>query len=634
MFYIIKYKMKKVLFGIFPILLLFSNGTLAQENTHIEYDNINGNITVYSENFEYWITIQDKNVWAENVWDFWLYFQRWNNYGNTWESETTTGLLEYNSSYDNNWYNWEIKSYIKVGENAQLDIWTGWNHYDNLRGWGKDKNNAENIVKWYDTINHKVINAEWRRWPCESWYHVPSAWEWHELMILYFKSIWAYSELLTQNDPIFSRAKRYQNWEYWQNFAADMRLPYAWVRTNWSGYDNNIHWYYRSSSPWGNYETQARRLRIQNTWKIDPSSWRWRAHGQSIRCFKNQYIPKTYDITFKDKNTNETINVVNIEVWWTITEEMLPTAPIWHRYEYYDTDNNEITDTIQTITINNDTTIYVKKIINNYTITFNTDGWSEIQPITQEYWTTITPPTPPTKQGYLFKWWSPSLPLTMPAENITIKALWLQENSWASWWWGKVNNNAKENENNKEENIQNNTEEENNNTDTTKQEDDNKFSQEFIQAYNFAFENWITTVSPINKANLEWKLTRIAMAKMLSQYAINVLWMEPDTNRNNKFNDVTDDLDARYNNGVTLAYQLWIMWINMPKNNFRPDDEVTRAEFWTALSRLLFKTEDWKDYYYTTHLNKLMETGIITNNDPKLKELRWYVMIMLMRSKN
>ncbi|MBR7036457.1 S-layer homology domain-containing protein [bacterium] len=30
----------------------------------------------------------------------------------------------------------------------------------------------------------------------------------------------------------------------------------------------------------------------------------------------------------------------------------------------------------------------------------------------------------------------------------------------------------------------------------------------------------------------------------------------------------------------------------MPDNNFRPNDEVTRAEFATALSRMLYHTSD------------------------------------------
>ena len=152
------------------------------------------------------------------------------------------------------------------------------------------------------------------------------------------------------------------------------------------------------------------------------------------------------------------------------------------------------------------------------------------------------------------------------------------------------------------------------------------------KAYEFAYKHGITTMPTIEEADMEGSLTRIAMAKMLSQYAMNVLWQKPANIIVPKFNDVSDKMNAEYNNAVTLAYQLWIMWINMPKNKFRPNDLVTRAEFATALSRMLYKIADWTDKYYSTHLAKLMEEKIITNDDPMMKELRGYVMIMLMRS--
>ena len=162
---------------------------------------------------------------------------------------------------------------------------------------------------------------------------------------------------------------------------------------------------------------------------------------------------------------------------------------------------------------------------------------------------------------------------------------------------------------------------------------DSKYSQEMIDAYNWAFKNGITTMPSIDEADMEGGLTRIAMAKMLSQYAINILGKTPDTSKVvPAFPDVTAQMDADYSNGVTLAYQLGIMWIGI--ETFRPNDLVTRAEFATALSRLLFNTPDGEDNYYTTHLQKLMDEKIITVDTPDLQELRGYVMIMLMRSAN
>ena len=62
--------------------------------------------------------------------------------------------------------------------------------------------------------------------------------------------------------------------------------------------------------------------------------------------------------------------------------------------------------------------------INQYTIAFDTNGGSEIAPITQDYGTEITAPDNPTRKGYTFKGWDKEIPETMPAENMTVKAQW------------------------------------------------------------------------------------------------------------------------------------------------------------------------------------------------------------------
>lgn len=75
-------------------------------------------------------------------------------------------------------------------------------------------------------------------------------------------------------------------------------------------------------------------------------------------------------------------------------------------------------------TKNEPLTLYPVWNANKYTITFDSNGGSEIAPITQDYGTAITAPADPTREGYTFIGWDMEIPTTMPAENITLKARW------------------------------------------------------------------------------------------------------------------------------------------------------------------------------------------------------------------
>ena len=87
--------------------------------------------------------------------------------------------------------------------------------------------------------------------------------------------------------------------------------------------------------------------------------------------------------------------------------------------------------------------IKAKWKVNQYTITFDSNGGSEIAPITQDYGTAITAPADPTREGYTFIGWDKAIPVTMPAEDLTITAQWrdiavptgeikIAENGWKS----------------------------------------------------------------------------------------------------------------------------------------------------------------------------------------------------------
>lgn len=72
----------------------------------------------------------------------------------------------------------------------------------------------------------------------------------------------------------------------------------------------------------------------------------------------------------------------------------------------------------------NDLTYKAKWTVNQYTITFDTDGGTEIAPITQDFGTDITAPDDPAKTGYTFMGWSEDIPATMPAKDLNLTATW------------------------------------------------------------------------------------------------------------------------------------------------------------------------------------------------------------------
>ena len=122
-----------------------------------------------------------------------------------------------------------------------------------------------------------------------------------------------------------------------------------------------------------------------------------------------------YTITF-DTNGGSEIAPITQDYGTEITA---PDNPTRKGYTFKGWDK-EIPETMPAENI----TVKAQWEINQYTITFDTNGGSEIAPITQDYGTEITAPDNPTRKGYIFKGWDKEIPETMPAENITVKAQW------------------------------------------------------------------------------------------------------------------------------------------------------------------------------------------------------------------
>ena len=171
---------------------------------------------------------------------------------------------------------------------------------------------------------------------------------------------------------------------------------------------------------------------------------------------------------------------------------------------------------------------------------------------------------------------------------------------------------------------------------TTSDSAKSKYSEEQVAAYEWALEKGITTINDIEKAKLSDWLTRAQLAKMMSQYMTNVLWKTPVDAEKVEYADVDKSLGdlADY---IQTAYAYKIMWINAdgtPIKKFNPNGQVTRAEYATVFSRVLFgdkyNKSEWN--YYENHLNALKEAGILTNTTPTIQEIRGWVMLMMYRS--
>ena len=128
------------------------------------------------------------------------------------------------------------------------------------------------------------------------------------------------------------------------------------------------------------------------------------------------YTINRYKAIFKDHDGSE-LKASTVDY---LTSAEAPTNPsrLGYTFSGWDTVFNTMT---------NDIIVNATYTINQYTLSFNTQGGTLIANRTQDFNTNISLPEPPTKEGYLFNGWCQALPNTMPAEDIILNARWLKE---------------------------------------------------------------------------------------------------------------------------------------------------------------------------------------------------------------
>ncbi len=194
------------------------------------------------------------------------------------------------------------------------------------------------------------------------------------------------------------------------------------------------------------------------------------------------------------------------------------------------------------------------------------------------------------------------------------------------------------------------------------------FPKERNDAYLRAYHLGIITSPSIKDANLTWVLYRKIAAKMASEFAMDVIGLTPDTSRECTFKDIKKEVpELQYY--IKLSCQLWIMGLDYygdPATIFNPDYIVTRDQFVTILSRMLFrdsfniKREEYTFFdrvrnfavhtltnathalwlnikintpldWYTKHLEAIKTLWIMTNYTITAKEFRIYVLLIMYR---
>gem|GEM_PF-3547926 len=117
-----------------------------------------------------------------------------------------------------------------------------------------------------------------------------------------------------------------------------------------------------------------------------------------------------------------------------------------------------------------------------------------------------------------------------------------------------------------------------------------KYGEELYLAYKYAYKHGMTTMWPIDKSELFKPLVRKEYAKMVSQFAMSILKLEPTVNTGCVFSDVAEE-SAEFQYFMEISCELGLMGLQydgVPAKEFRPNLPVSRAMFGTVLSRLLF----------------------------------------------
>lgn len=135
----------------------------------------------------------------------------------------------------------------------------------------------------------------------------------------------------------------------------------------------------------------------------------------------------TYQITF-NSNGGSLVEAISLDEIQNIT---MPIDPFKEGFSFDGWYLDDVTFsqpfTLESLLgreISNNVDVYAKWSLNTYTITFDTVLGSTITPLSFRFNETISMPSQPNRLGFAFKGWDQEMNGVMPANDITLKAIW------------------------------------------------------------------------------------------------------------------------------------------------------------------------------------------------------------------
>jgi hypothetical protein len=283
-----------------------------------------------SSDWTTWYTIQDKNLWATQVYNNWdtmsetncgKFYQWWNNY---WFQFSWTITNISTSIVDITWYwPWNYYSSSTWINNSWYWMNTSNDNRKNLRWWVTWPLKMNELKNAY--IGEYIPNFA-TQWPCAEWFHVPLNTEW-----LWLKTIMDWLGLTT-----------------WDDWRVNLRIPFASRRfgsyADVSTSQIGSFGFYWSSSPCGaNYPYKASALGFGSSYFNINLEYQ-RSHGISIRCFKNSFeLPTsswtviTWTLWWAWIFWNQTEWLISITsdwtTWYTISDKNLWATTVYNNWD-------------------------------------------------------------------------------------------------------------------------------------------------------------------------------------------------------------------------------------------------------------------------------------------------------------